>query len=434
MENNVSFKEQRIRKIINLYYSRPDVQEALFKFSKNREVCPRYFEGFGKRPDTFQYKNDIFELVKKGATSFHCSEELWENPLEISTDMTAKDYNKLRIGWDLLLDIDSKYIDYSKIAGELIIDLLKFHGVKNIGVKFSGSKGLHIIIPWKAFPKEINEVKTVEMFPEWPRILLQYINAKIKKPLVDKISDLTRPNKYIQDFRVSDEVAPDIILVSPRHLFRMPYSLHEKTALASCVIEPDNIKYFELKDANPLKVKVKEFMPDAEEGEATELLREALDWAKDNLKEKSEKATGKYANYKPIKLDSIKEENFPPCVQRILKGLSDGRKRALFVLINLFRSIGMEKQELEKRIEEWNKKNEVAIKKGYIQSQLSWAYKRKPIMPPNCKEFYKGIAVCQPDSFCRLIKNPVNYVIRKSLAEKNQKSQKKTKDNFKNKS
>lgn len=195
----------------------------------------------------------------------------------------------------------------------------------------------------------------------------------------------------------------------------------KKTALASCVIEPKKIKDFELINADPLKVKIKEFYPEAEEGETTELLREALDWAKDNLKETSSKATGKYADYKPIKLDAIKEENFPPCLTNILKGLADGRKRGLFVLINLFRSIGMEKEELEKKINDWNKKNEVPLKQGYIQAQLSWAYKRKPIMPPNCKEFYQGFGVCQPDNFCRLIKNPVNYVIKKSLIEKNRK-------------
>jgi len=415
----MDFKEERIRKLTNLYYSRPDVQEALFDFSKNREVVPRYFEGFGKRPDSFQYKNDIFELVKKGATSFHCSEEIWENPLDLSTDMNSKQYNELRIGWDLLLDVDSKYMDYSKIAGELIIDLLKFHGIKNIGVKFSGNKGLHMILPWKAFPKEINGINTAEMFPEWPRILLQYINEKIKKLLIDKISGLTRPSKYIKDFKVSEEVAPDIVLVSPRHLFRMPYSLHEKTALASCVIEPEKIKTFELRDADPLKVQIKKFYPNAKEGEATELLREALDWARDNLKETSSKAIGKYADYKPVKLENIKDENFPQSIQKILKGVSDGRKRALFILINLFRSIGMEKQELEKRIEEWNKRNEVPLKKGYIQAQLSWAYRNKPILPPNFdKDYYKAIGA-PPTQEELKSKNPVNYVIKKSLAEKN---------------
>jgi len=44
----MSFKEQRIRKITHLYYSRQDVQQAIFEFAKNREICPTYFEGFGK--------------------------------------------------------------------------------------------------------------------------------------------------------------------------------------------------------------------------------------------------------------------------------------------------------------------------------------------------------------------------------------------------
>ena len=122
MENSSkSFKEQRVRKITQLYYSRPDIQEVLFDFSKNREVCPRYFEGFGKRPDALQYPADVFELVKKGATSFHCSEELWSDALQLETGLSEEKLNNLRIGWDLLIDIDSKYLDYSKILTEIII-------------------------------------------------------------------------------------------------------------------------------------------------------------------------------------------------------------------------------------------------------------------------------------------------------------------------
>ena len=52
-------KEERIRAITKLYYSNPKVQETLVRFSQNREVVPRYFEGFGKRPDTIQYPSDI---------------------------------------------------------------------------------------------------------------------------------------------------------------------------------------------------------------------------------------------------------------------------------------------------------------------------------------------------------------------------------------
>ena len=87
----------------------------------------------------------------------------------------------------------------------------------------------------------------------------------------------------------------------------------------------------------------------------------------------------------------------------------------MFVLINLFRSVGIDRKELEKRIEDWNKKNNPLLKQGYIKSQLNWSYRKKPVMPPNCKEYYQGIGVCDPDNFCRLVKNPVNYVVRKSF-------------------
>lgn len=496
-------KEQRINKIVKLYYSRKDVLKEIFNFSKKREVAPSFMmKHFGKRPDSFQYVGDVFELVKKGATSFHCSEELWENPLDITTGMTQEQLNELRIGWDLLIDIDCKWIDYSKKAAEAIINVFKNHNIENIGVKFSGSKGFHIILPWQSFPKEIGGEKTKNLFPELPRKLMAYIgfkaNSEIQKLLTDKeIKQLTRktdikkgikcnncqnvaeeytleehfcPNCHRKEFRrvvpgdkkkykcpdcgrtfdiksstkiyeckkcnISSKENPsnfskmmeidffelmglDLVLVAPRHLFRMPYSLHEKTALASVVLDKDKIRDFDMmRDANPIKVEVKSFLPKCKEEESKFLITEALDWAKDNqLKAgvSNEKIKGKYANFKQIQLKNIQDSQFPPCVRNILKGMSDGKKRALFVLINLFRSIGMDKEELEKKIFGWNKENKPPLNEGYIKSQLSWSYKRKPIMPQNCKEFYQGIGVCQPDNLCNKIKNPVNYVIRKNF-------------------
>ena len=418
-----SFKEQRIRSLTHVYYSRPEIQKAMFDFSKDREISPRYFEGFGKRPDSFQYQGDIFELVKKGATSFHCSEELWNNPLDLSTDLNEQQMNDLRKGWDFILDIDSKYVDYSKVMVQQIAKLLNFHGVKNFGIKFSGSKGFHIIIPWKAFPKEANEQKTSDVFPEWPRILLKYIGERVKDSLAKELTRITMgPGaEYVRDHEASKEVIPDLILVSPRHLFRMPYSLHEKTALASVVLNEEELDKFDLMDADPMKINpenVRDFMPDSKEGEATELLTQALDWAKQNEidnPEEIKKLTGKYAEFKQIELTDLRIDQFPPCWQNIMKGIVDGKKRALFVLINLSRSIGMPKEDMEKKIEEWNKKNKPPLKQGYIKSQLQWAYRKKPIMPPNCKEFYQGMGVCQPDNLCKSIKNPVNYVVRKNF-------------------
>ena len=345
MEDEQNIREKRIRKVIQLYYSKPEIQKAIFEFSKNREICPRYFDSFGKRPDSLQYPGDVFELVRKGATSLHCSEELWEDPLRIITGMSEEQANKLRVGWDLLIDIDSKYIDYSKVSAELIIKILKFHGVKNIGIKFSGSKGFHIIVPWKAFPKEINGVKTSDMFPEWPRIISKYIIKQTEEQLIERVTKLANSSKYVKDFQASKEVMPDIVLVSPRHLFRMPYSLHEKTSLASIVLNSEEIKNFELKDADPLKVKIKNFMPDSKDGEASELLIQALDW----YKEQDSKTEREQKSFEPVKLTNLSEDNYPPCIKKILNGLSDGRKRALFILINLLGLLVWREMSLKKK-------------------------------------------------------------------------------------
>ncbi|HTY43921.1 MAG TPA: hypothetical protein VMC80_01640 [Patescibacteria group bacterium] len=408
-------KEQRIRRLTHLYYSNPEVQKALFSFSMNREVVPRYFEGFGKRPDSFQYQADIFELVKKGATSFHCSEELWSQPMNLTTNLGSRELNDLRVGWDLLIDIDSKYLDYSKISAELILKILRFHGIKNPGIKFSGSKGFHIIIPWNAFPKRIHETKSSDMFPEWPRIIVQYLNEQVKSQLIEKISELERPNKYIKDFAVSEKVIPDLILVSPRHLFRMPYSLHEKTSLASIVITPEELPDFQPKLADPLKVKIRNFYPDARENEAQELLIQALDWNKSNSSKEKRKED---FDFKPLSI-KISDSIFPPSIKKILEGIKgDGRKRALFILINFFRSIGMDKEELERRIYEWNNKNSEHLQEGYIKSQLVWSYRNKLIPPPNYdKDYYKGIGITPTEEEMRY-KNPVNYTSKKFAKNK----------------
>ena len=512
-ENNISLNEKRIREITFIYYSRAEVKKAIFDFCQNRECIPRYYEGFGKRPDTFQYPTDILEQVKRGATSFHCSEELWSDSLEISNELSEQEFNDLRIGWDLLLDVDSPYLEYSKIYTKLLIKVLKFHGIENVGVKFSGNKGFHIIISWKAFPQEIYGQKTKDMFPEWPRIICQYLSEIIQPKLAEKIfqedtikemAEKTgktqeelliteclschRPagkkelvtwncpycknqvimirktkripkcpnddcrkslieesskeifncefcnlnsNKSPEMFAKTREktetlIEADLILVAPRHLFRMPYSLHEKTTLSSIVIDKDKIQDFQIKDAKPFKIDVKEFYPNSKPEEARELLLQALDWREQKDKESNyykEKADSspkfqtnknKDKTFQNIKIPNPTEDIFPPCIKLILKGVKqDGRKRALFVLINFLKSLGLNPQELENKINEWNEKNYKQLKQGYIRSQLIWHNRQSARLPPNCdKPHYKDLAVCKPDALCRQIKNPVNYAVK----------------------
>jgi hypothetical protein len=405
----------KLDSLINLYYARKDVQDAIYNFCRNREVVPRYGEGFGKRPDTLEYPSDIMQQAKKGATSFHCSEELWTRPLEISTEMTKEQLDEMRDSWDLLIDIDSKYLDYSKIMAKLIVQALEFHSIKNIGIKFSGSKGFHLIIPWKAFPDKVNGLETKKMFPDWARIVSMYIHEFVKPKLIEKISELTseKTSKYITgDEKAGDsveKVAPDIVLVSSRHLFRTPYSLHEKTGLASIVITKQELENFQPSDADPLKVKIRNYMPESKEGEARELLIQALDWYKEKIQNETKtNKTGKV--YKEIEIDRSKIV-YPPCIQCMLKGLKDGKKRSLFILISYLNSLNFSRQEIEEKITEWNAKNTPPLKQGYVDSQLSYAFKHKKIMPPNCDKYYKDINICRPAALCQKIKNPLNYTI-----------------------
>ena len=99
------------------HYKRTDIQEEMVLHAENKEVAIKYGEsGFGKRPDVLKYPRDVLELAKQGATSFHCSEELWSNPLQLNTALKKNEMEELRTGFDLVLDIDCPFVEYSKIA------------------------------------------------------------------------------------------------------------------------------------------------------------------------------------------------------------------------------------------------------------------------------------------------------------------------------
>ena len=498
-------KKEKVSSLSLPYYSRKDVLEALFNFSNKREVAPRYFDSFGKRPDSFQYPSDIIALVKKGASSFHCSEERWQDPLQLKTGMPETELSELREGWDFIIDIDCNWIDYSKKAAIAIIKALEYRGVKNIGIKFSGSKGFHIIVPWEAFPEDVNGIKTSSMFPEWPRAIVGYIKELARPILEDLIketeSDFLKVKGYsgvkcencnnladlrfevtvrcdkcspphIEIFKTSNEnykakkcpihnktdlietkkqkfyycprctlnslenkknfserisidifkvLGLDLQLVSPRHLFRMPYSLHEKTALASIVLDKDKISNFEITDADPLSVVVKEFIPKVKKNEAKELLLSSIDWYMSRRKEDKLDYSQVDRKDKVFEMPKIKvkDDYFPPIIQKILKGMEDGKKRGLFILLNFFRSLGFPIEEVESKIEEWNKKNNTPLKDGYIKAQLIWHARHPPVMPPNFdNEIYKEIGVFDTDNLSEKIKNPVSYVVAREKLDR----------------
>jgi len=163
------------------HYKRKDIQEEMIIAARNREVAVNYNNSFGPRPDVLKNPGDILELAKQKATSFHVSEELWKNPLRLSPNMKKHDAESLRIGWDLVLDIDCKIFEYSKIAANLVIKALKFYDISSISCKFSGNKGFHIGVPFEAFPTSIKNEKTSKMFPDAPRRIAFYVKEMTGK-------------------------------------------------------------------------------------------------------------------------------------------------------------------------------------------------------------------------------------------------------------
>ena len=478
------------------YYKREDVQKAMVEHAQNKELGVRYGEGFGKRPDVLMYPQDILELAKQGVTSFHVSEEVWENPLNLNSDMNRREQDELRIGWDLVLDIDCPDWEISKLTTYLFIKALKDNGIKEISCKFSGNKGFHIGVPFEVFPKEVVGKKTKDIFPEGPKKVAQYllntittryvqvkdnkvffdndyafslselkekfgeqkflINRctscqkeikKIKEEVIEficpkceekiagdkeflkcekcsvlmnkmehtKSSCPCGSNEYNSIFDPLSIIEVDTILISSRHLYRMPYSLHEKSGLASLPIIPEQVMNFEKSMAHPDKIIVSgiKFLDrNVLEESARMLLVNALDF---EVKIEEDRDYGSEVKFEELKIESpIKEEFFPPCIKKVLdSGLEDGKKRAIFILSNFLGKIGWDKKKIESYLLKWNKeKNSGNLRDNYIVSQMK-SFTAAAKLPPNCdnEAYYTGIGICFPDTLCKKIKNPVNYTL-----------------------
>ncbi len=412
------------------HYKRDEVQRAIVENAKSREVAIRYAgKEFGKRPDVLQYPVDVIELAKNGATSFHVSEEHWKNPLQLGTEMSRKDMDELRTGWDLILDIDCAYWEISKITAFLIIKALQKEGIRSISIKFSGNKGFHIGVPFEAFPDKVMGQETKNLFPEGPRKIAAYLKHQIKEQLAKKLiefygmdglvklagkdfSELVKGGKF--DPYTLLEI--DTVLIAPRHLYRSVYSLHEKTSLVSVPVDINRIMEFDKDMAKPeLPLPKIKFLDTSstKKGEAARLIVEAFDFAPDVEEEKLESGE-KFE----IPKEAVLDKYFPPCMQMGLKGLKDGKKRFMFALINFLVNVGWTYEQIEALLIEWNKKNEPQLKEVFIKGHLRYhKQSKKKILPPNCdnKSYYLEIGICKPDNLCAKIRNPVNYTRRKTM-------------------
>ncbi|MBI4918763.1 hypothetical protein HY837_02450 [archaeon] len=417
------------------HYKRKEVQELIVEHAENKEIAIKYQEGFGKRPDVLQYPNDVLEFVKKGATSFHSSEEIWFNPLQLSTQLKKNEIDELRKGWDLVLDVDSKIFEYSKITANLIIQALEHHDLSSFSIKFSGNNGFHIGVPFESFPEKVHEIETRLLFPEGPRRVASYLKQMIKPHLTKELLNLhsfekiqERSGKKKEELMENNQFNPfsvvDIytILISSRHLYRMPYSFNEKSGFVSVPINSSKILSFEREKAKWDEIDFKIKFIDrakAKKNDARNLFVQAFDSTIEEEKVEKQETVDFQGSETAIPV-----EYFPPCIKNILNGLKDGKKRAVFILTNFLTCAGWNYEDIKKLLNEWNEKNEEKLKEGLIENHLRYHQRnKKKILPPNCDNmaYYKGLGVCTPDNFCSKIKNPANYALLKQKIMSKQK-------------
>jgi hypothetical protein len=414
----------RITDVIG-YYSREDIQSTLISMAKGREVAGVYKGGeYSKRPGTLFYPRDITAMVRSGILEFHSSLERWSNPMSIKPE----NYDEIRTGWDIVLDLDCELLEHGIIAAAVLCKALERHDIKNYSVKFTGGTGFHVGIPWETIPDKIDYKPSRRMFPDLARKIGLYIRgfmrADLEKALLKtySVEELARQvDRPLNNILVGESVDPyrivdiDPILISPRHLFRMPYSLNKKNWLVSLPIRAKNIEDFGREDARPGKVKPRlGFLDSGEENESEMLVAEALDWwTKNQAKERKRRVIRKIEYDKPIP-----EEHFPPCIKLILNGLSDGRKRSVFILVTFLRSVGWSWTDIDSKLSEWNRRNNPPLGDNYIRTQFRWHRQQgKKILPPNCNAegWYKSFLSESQENLCGGLKNPVNYAFRKVL-------------------
>ena len=185
-------------KIAREYYLRPEVYKEFMRLAKNREVQAWFGDIRGRRPEIVNYEGDIKDLIKQGMTSFHVSEERWQDPLNLQTGLTKIQLDELRIGWDVLIDIDSKNLDLSFIVGELIIDALKFHDIKHYSRKFSVTGETLVLIEMKNKLDLMPISKAVEFYDSGNKIKVLSMDLNNKLVFSEVTGNLVHNDKIYE--------------------------------------------------------------------------------------------------------------------------------------------------------------------------------------------------------------------------------------------
>ncbi len=273
------------------------------------------------------------------------------------------------------------------------------------------------------------------MYPKLPKILARFIRKKIKDDLMKELIKSRGAKQLIDAMdELPSELNPFYFVEvekdwGERHMFRAPFSFNEKTWLVSLPMHLNQLKTFSAEKAQmETAIKTVENVPEffsGEDNEAESFVQDALDWYASIKKDKPK------TEKKIVKWEKrIGEELFPPCAKLILSGMSDGKKRSLFTLINFLKMMNWQWAEIEERVFLWNENNKPPLPRNYVIAQLRYQQTRDNVPPSNCDSsmYYSDIGICRPDETCKggtdkiTIKNPVSYPFRRMKPRNSNKS------------
>ncbi len=201
------------------YYARPDIQRAMFEYSKNRKITVlRHFRPLYsgvEKPEHILYIALYHAEHNRAWPSLHgqISRKL-EGGLYLCDFVVEIDYKK---DWETCFR-----------ATRPIIEMLRDFGV-HACVKFSGHCSAHVILPGEIFPPEKGSQKRVRSE------LMQFVSGVVKQA-----------QKLDRSF------------TNPGHFLRLAYSINESTGLVSLPIRLEEFDNFFWQDAKIENVKVVE--------------------------------------------------------------------------------------------------------------------------------------------------------------------------------
>lgn len=292
-------------------------------------------------------------------------------------------------------------------ALKFLVERFRQYGLDNVHLLFGGN-GCYLLYHHEGW--------TVR--PEWSSDEREYNFNLLASTFNAFITDLQQ-QFYFEHPQYKDFVKFDAIN-NRKRIFKTIFSVHKSNPYAVIPLDKNNI-LIDLKKATlPLSQEVLD---------SAKLFYKSFDLAgvsalKKKLAEYEDRVevniSGRYANTEvSIASQSIGVDNFPPCIQNIMRGKIDcGQTRAITLLTTFLGQCGWTQEFAQKVFDDVARKLQ-ASKSNIFES---WFTKMNC---PSCKTIQTpgsgfphlnlgGCGVCMPNNFCGSIKSPVDYAFQKA--------------------